>query len=286
MLGAVRVHRHHSAELQFELAFAGPTPALAGVVRQYAGWIDQSPVQRGLREVPSGDVPLVILFRGKTDHRDIFTAGLHDAATIVTSDGPTAGVQANLTAVGARLFFNQPLSAFTNQTLGLDDVIGPVARRLQAELHDATTWEARFALLDRFIASRVAAARSPARALVWSWEQLIRTDGRSTIAALVDEVGWSERHFAREFRHHLGMTPKAYARVLRFANVVKQLTTRRDPRLVDIALDCGYYDQAHFTREFRSFAGVTPKELLASRSPDESGFLPAPVPVRGSEPER
>jgi len=285
MLSGVRVHRHHSAELQFELAFAAPAPALAGVVRQYAGWIDRSPVQRGLREVPSGDVPLVILFQGKTDHRDIFAAGLQDSATIVKADGPTAGVQANLTAVGARLFFNQPLSAFTNQTLDLDDVIGPAARRLQSELHDASTWEARFAILDRFIASRVAASRSPSRALVWSWEQLTRTAGRTTIAALLDEVGWSERHFAREFRHHLGMTPKAYARVLRFANVVKQLTTRHEPRLVDIALDCGYYDQAHFTREFRTFAGVTPTELLASRSPDESGFLPSPAPVRESEPE-
>lgn len=116
MLGLMRVHRHHSAELQFELAFAPPVPALAGVVRQYAGWIDWSTVQRGLREVPSGDVPIVILFQGKTDRRDIFTSGLHDSATIVKSDGPTAGVQANLTAVGARLFFNQPLNEFTNRT--------------------------------------------------------------------------------------------------------------------------------------------------------------------------
>jgi AraC-like DNA-binding protein len=256
------------------------------VVRQYAGWIDWSTVQRGLREVPSGDVPLVILFQGKTDCRDVFTSGLHDSATIVKSDGPTAGVQATLTALGARLFFNQPLSEFTNRTLGLDDVIGAPARRLQAELHDAPTWEARFAILDRVIASRVAASRSPSRELTWSWEELTRTAGRVKIAALVDEVGWSERHFAHEFRHQLGMTPKAFARVLRFARVVKQLTMRGQPRLVDIALDCGYYDQAHFTRDFRTFAGITPTELLASRGPDESGFLPEPPSVPKTPPDR
>jgi AraC-like DNA-binding protein len=82
------------------------------------------------------------------------------------------------------------------------------------------------------------------------------------------------------------MTPKAYARLLRFARVVKQLTTRSQPRLVDIALDCGYYDQAHFTRDFRTFAGVTPTELLASRNPDESGFLPEPPNVTATEPDR
>jgi AraC-like DNA-binding protein len=282
----MRVHRHQSAEQRFELAFAPPAPALAGVVREYAGWIDWSPVQLGLREVPSGNLPIVILFRGKTDRRDIFTAGLHDSATIVKSDGPTAGVQATLTAVGARLFFNQPLSAFTNRTLGLDDVIGATARGLQAELHDAPTWEARFAILDRVIAARVAASRSPSRELIWSWEELTRTAGRVRISALVDEIGWSERHFAREFRDHLGMTPKAFARVLRFARVVKQLTRCNTPRLVDIALDCGYYDQAHFTRDFRTFAGITPTELLASRRPDESGFLPEPPSVSKTRPDR
>jgi AraC-like DNA-binding protein len=280
----MRVHRHHSAELRFELAFAPPAPALTRVVRQYAGWIDWSTVQRGLREVPSGDMPLVILFQGKTDRRDIFTSGLHDSATIVKSDGPTAGVQADLTAVGARLFFNQPLSDFTNRTLSLDDVIGATARRLQAELHDAPTWEARFAILDRVIASRVAASRSPSRELMWSWEALTRTAGRMKISALVDEIGWSERHFASEFRRQLGMTPKAFARVLRFARVVRQLTTRSQPRLVDIALDCGYYDQAHFARDFRTFAGITPTELLASRNPDGSGFLPEPHIVPNTQP--
>jgi AraC-like DNA-binding protein len=73
------------------------------------------------------------------------------------------------------------------------------------------------------------------------------------IAALVDEIGWSERHFAREFRYHLGMTPKGFA------------------RMVDIALDCSYYDQARFTRDFRTLARITPTELLASRNPGESG---------------
>lgn len=273
----MRIHRHHSAELRFELAFAQPTPALAGVVRQYAGWIDWSPVQRGLRELPSGDVPLIILFQGKTNQYDIFTAGLHDSATIVKSDGPTAGVQANFTALGARRFFNQPLSAFTNRTVGLDDAIGVTARRLQAELHDAQTWEARFAILDREIASRVSASRRPGRQPAWAWEQLTRTAGQVKIASLVNELGWSERHFAREFGHHLGLTPKAFARVLRFTRVVERLTEPSDARLVDIALDCGYYDQAHFTHDFRALAGVTPTELMASRSPDESGFFPQPL---------
>lgn len=272
----MRVHRHHSAELQFELAFADPAPSLAGVVRRYAGWIDWSPVQRGLREVPSGDIPLVILFQGKSNRFDIFTSGLHDSATIVKSDGPTAGVQVDFTTLGARRFFNRPLHELRNRTISLDDLLGSSARLLQAELHDAPTWEARFAILDRDIGARVGVARSLAPELVWSWQRLTQTAGRATIASVVRDIGWSERHFAREFERQLGMRPKAFARLVRFTRAVRRLTAHRDASLADLALACGYYDQAHFTREFHAFAGITPTELLLSRSPDESGFFPEP----------
>jgi AraC-like DNA-binding protein len=268
----VRVHHHQSEQLQFELAVAQPPASLTGLVREYVGWIDRSPSQLALRELPSGSIPLIIHFKGRVGGHDSFTAGLHDAATIVRSDQPTAGVQANFTALGACLFFNRPLADFSNRTVGLDDVLGAPARRLKAELLDAATWEARFAVLDREITSRIQAARQPADEISWAWKQLTRTAGRTRIRTLVDEIGWSERHFARQFGQQIGMTPKAFARILRFNRAVRRLTSPREARLADLALDCGYFDQAHFTHDFRAFAGVTPSELLADWRPEFGGF--------------
>jgi AraC-like DNA-binding protein len=85
-------------------------------------------------------------------------------------------------------------------------------------------------------------------------------------------VGWSERHFAVQFREQVGVAPKAFARILRFARAVRLLTSDRAPDLADLALACGYYDQAHFARDFRAFAGTTPTALLESRFPAHSGF--------------
>jgi AraC-like DNA-binding protein len=268
----VHIHNHHSEHMRFELAVAQPPASLRGLVREYVGWVDRSPSGLGLRELPSGNVPLIIHFAGRVGEHDSFMAGLYDAATIVESSEPTAGVQANFTALGARLFFNRPLADFSNRTVGLDDVFGAAARRLKAELLDATTWEARFAILDREIESRVQAARRPAREISWAWDQLSRTAGQMRIRTLVDEIGWSERHFARQFDRQIGMTPKAFARVLRFGRAVRHLTRGGEARLADIALDCGYFDQAHFTRDFRAFAGVTPSDLLASWRPAFGGF--------------
>ena len=257
--------------MQFELASAAPAATLTGLVREYVGWFDWSSTPTSLRELPSGDIPLIIYFDGRPSGREAFTAGLHDAAVIATLTGPAGGVQANLTALGARLFFDRPLAGLTNCTVNLDDLLGPSIWRLQSELHDARTWEARFAVLDREIASRILTARRPRAELTWAWEQLVRTAGQVRVGALSSKIGWSDRHFARQFAREIGTTPKAFARVLRFGSAVRLLTQRSDC-LTDIALDCGYYDQAHFTRDFRELAGVTPTELLASRRPAESGF--------------
>ena len=70
----------------------------------------------------------------------------------------------------------------------------------------------------------------------------------------------------------MGLKPKVLARLMRFGRAVEQLKTASRVHLVDIAYECGYYDQAHFARDFHVFAGVTPTELVRSRLPDSAGF--------------
>jgi AraC-like DNA-binding protein len=139
-------------------------------------------------------------------------------------------------------------------------------------LQDALTWEERFSILDAEILWRVERSRQLPTEIVWAWHRLVQSDGRIRIAELVRELGWSERHFARQFNEHIGLSPKVFARVLRFAGAVRVLTTDRSIDLADVALACGYFDQSHFTREFRAFAGTTPVALRGSRLPKQAGF--------------
>jgi AraC-like DNA-binding protein len=278
----MRLLRHDSPHMQFELAFAAPDEGLRPYVRKYVGWFERSTTSGCRRELPSGEVPLIINFGSRVRERKAtsdewrehgsFTAGLHEAFTVVKSTGPSHGIQVNFTAIGARLFYDRPLSDFTNRTVELADVFGSSADTLIARLYDAASWETRFGILDYEIGSRIISARQPAQPVTWAWQELLKSGGRTPIAELVRQIGWSQRHFVAQFRDHVGLTPKAFARILRFSRAVRVLTTdKREVTLADVALECSYYDQAHFTRDFREFAGITPSALLESRLPD-GGF--------------
>ena len=97
-------------------------------------------------------------------------------------------------------------------------------------------------------------ARQAAPEVGWAWRELCRTGGRTGVAALTAATGWSHRHLATRFRQQVGLSPKAFGRVLRFQRAVDLLRAPAPPALAEIAASCGYFDQAHLNRDFRELA--------------------------------
>ena len=94
-----------------------------------------------------------------------------------------------------------------------------------------------------------------------------RAPETASIAAVTGAIGMSAKRFIERFKNEVGMTPKRYCRVRRFQ---RALASAHRPAGVDwtqVALDCGYFDQAHFIHDFKSFAGVTPTAYHAARTP-------------------
>ncbi|MEV1296037.1 AraC family transcriptional regulator [Pseudonocardia sp. NPDC049635] len=89
------------------------------------------------------------------------------------------------------------------------------------------------------------------------------TAGAVVIGELAEETGWSRSHLADRFRDQTGLTPKTAAGLLRFTRAV-DLLHDGDMSLPSVAATCGYYDQAHLNRDFRSFAGCTPTQWRRS----------------------
>jgi len=208
---------------------------------------------------------------GTVEYRSAFVAGPHDSYSLYEWTGDAHGVQVDLSPIGASLVLGVPMNELTNRVIELEDVLGAWGRRLAERLHDAPGWEARFGLLDSVIAARLAEAVEPALGVVQAWRLLEASGGQVSIRTLADEIDCSHEHLTRLFRHQLGLPPKTLARILRFDRVMHRLERGAGGPWTDIALDCGYYDQAHLIRDFHQFAGSTPRQFLELRLPEGGG---------------
>ncbi|MPZ67297.1 MAG: helix-turn-helix domain-containing protein [Pseudonocardiaceae bacterium] len=94
-------------------------------------------------------------------------------------------------------------------------------------------------------------------------------------AARPSRAPWSRRHLGERFRREYGLTPKQIARVMRFRDGEPAAARHRPSGLAELAARCGYYDQAHLTREWREFAGCPPTTWLAEELPSVQDSEPA-----------
>ena len=113
--------------------------------------------------------------------------------------------------------------------------------------------------------------------------RLAASHGAVPVGALADAAGVSGNHLAAQFKSHVGVTPKRVARIYRFARLIVSVDALRPVDWPQLAQTAGYFDQAHFGREFKDFTGHTPTEYLALRRrfPAERGFPPdyGPMPA-------
>jgi transcriptional regulator GlxA family with amidase domain len=137
-------------------------------------------------------------------------------------------------------------------------VLGDPAEQLEVALSSAAGADEVTAMLDRFFTEsmRTDAGTAPfERALT----ALVEGQGRTPVGELADLAGCSPRQLERLFASRLGFPPRTVGRVLRFQQALRSLMTDPGISLGAVAAECGYYDQAHFVRDFRIFSGGVPR---------------------------
>jgi AraC-like DNA-binding protein len=195
-------------------------------------------------------------------------SGFHTTPAVIRHNGNQHGIQLAVTPAGARALFAMPAGEVAADAVPLDALWGRMAAELLDRLDGAASWGERFAVLDRFLL-RIAAGRAEVPSGVRdetaeAFRRLLETGGRVGVAALAEEVGWSRRHLSDQFVSEYGIGPKEMARVLRFEQSKAMFLQPGHAQLAAIAADCGYADQAHMAREWRTLAGASPTQWLAA----------------------
>ena len=165
-----------------------------------------------------------------------------------------------LTPAGAYALFARPMHEVASLTVDLGDVAGAAAEELAATCSAAPTGELCVRAALEWIDGRLAAATRVDSAVDWMLAQIRGRAGAVSIARLRDHVGWSKTRLTTKFVEQVGVSPKQYARVMRFNHALRLIHTGR-ASLADVAIEAGYYDQPHLNAEFKQLSGFTPTEF-------------------------
>jgi AraC-like DNA-binding protein len=232
-------------------ASVGVAPAsahLGAYVLGYGGFRSGTGAAINHRMLPVAGATLVIDVNG---HGAVVT-GPRDRAAIA-AERWGCGVTVGLTPAGVRAVLGMPMGELAGATVPFDEP------ELVERLADAAAWGGRFAILDGWVQRKIREARDGIDPrIAAAWKQLQRPNPAG-IEAVAAGLGVRRRLLEQGFRHYVGIPPGTVARIARFQRGVGMLAG--EVALGRAAVDCGYADQPHLTREVRAMSGCTPAEL-------------------------
>jgi len=168
---------------------------------------------------------------------------------------------------GAYPFVSAPQSELASQVLPLDSIWGRKGRELHLQIGDSVDLADSVKHVERLLLCFLSEFKHLDEGLLKTTAFILQSGGCASVEILAGHLGISLRKLDRMFNAKVGLTPKALCRVIRFQQVFKLLERgqrRRD--WAQIAIECGYYDQAHFIKEFSTFAGQAPTSYFAAQN--------------------
>jgi AraC-like DNA-binding protein len=164
---------------------------------------------------------------------------------------------------GAFSFLPMPLEELRNAHVAVESIYGASASALRDRLINAIPAREKFAILEDFLRCRMIGS-VPLHPAVTHALRCFQCERAPAVSEIVDQIGLSSRRFSRIFSEQVGLTPKVFHRVQRFQRTMGSVTSAREVDWARLAVEAGYYDQAHFIHEFHSFCSVTPSTFLGT----------------------
>ncbi|WP_020407545.1 AraC family transcriptional regulator [Hahella ganghwensis] len=193
---------------------------------------------------------------GGISYGPVVIGGVRSVYYIRDISRPTRSVGVLLKPGVSEWLFGSHSDEFSHRHTCVDLVWGREAELIREQLSELSQVR-QLAMVESWLARRLSVADAPSQVMV---DALKRLEARETIRSVVEYSGYSHRHFNALFRRFVGLTPKAYSRILQFQRLVDRLKYSPQQSMAEIALEAGYSDQAHCSRHFLATAGITLSE--------------------------
>ncbi|MDM1295283.1 helix-turn-helix transcriptional regulator [Sphingobacterium sp. N143] len=154
----------------------------------------------------------------------------------------------------------------TNGSLDILSLLGREGDRLVSDMLKSAHFDKRIEIISTYLSAKI---QNPSKKFLQAQQSIVlihSNEAEITVDELVQRAHISERQFERNFKTLTGFSARTYLKIIKFERALKNMknSIHRNDLLTSIALDSGYYDQAHFNRHFRQFTGKSPLNHLNS----------------------
>lgn len=255
-----------------------PSALLAPYVKNY--WILRiDSMYAGERVIPTGYLQLIFhkgdrMFSSAESGLQprSFVGGQSMGFSDLISSGKTHMIVAAFHPAGARPFFNIPLDKFFGMNISVDEIEDRGYNDLGEKLQETGDDSACIDLIEKHLISRLYSANVYNLQRIGAAVELAHRQNEINMDLMAGASCLSKKQFNRIFSEYVGVNPKKFLRVVRFQRALHLWQNNLHIELAQLACDCGFYDQSHMIREFKTLSGYTPTEYLAACAPHSDLF--------------
>lgn len=244
-----------------------PSPALQPYIKHFL--LIESEQGMVNRILPDTSIVIAFRLKGKVsycDNGDTHTfpqtviSGIRETSRLVDYEKGASNLLVIFNEGGAAAFFKEPMHELGSLSTSLNDLIHhSKVSAIEEELAAANNDHRRILILERFLLGELKKAE-PDHLVREAIEQIKLMKGDIKIKDLLTRLPISRDPFEKRFRKITGTSPKHFAAIIRLKNLIENY--KDNSTLTQAAYSAGYFDQAHFIKDFRAFTGQTPLEFF------------------------
>lgn len=234
--------------------------------------VQETPVETTYKVLPDTGLVIGFQYKGRLSLMDKQSetalsisgiSGLADHSRTFKNSPEIGTVLVFFREAGATPFFKQPLHELFRESVSLDNfMLRSELLYLEEQLAEATSDSSRITIVEHFLIKRMTATE-PDKLVLAALALIHKSKGNIRIGELTEQLHISQSPFEKRFRQAVGASPKKFASIVRLKYVLQQYSSANS--LTDLGYEAGFYDQAHFIKEFRAFTDDTPETFFAKK---------------------
>lgn len=262
-----------------------PEPPLGNYISSFVYYKDYNPEHSIEKLLPDGSVNIIIeldeikrytfeeSFTPKTKCIKAWISGMQNVPVYYSAVKSSRMFVIQFKASGSYPFLQLPLPELNNLIIDAELVLGNDILWLREQLLESSTPEFMFSHVENWLINRAKNSALPEAIVDFATTQIIQRPTLNSLKSIAAKSGYSQKQFIEIFKKYVGLAPKSFQRIVRFNNVLAEITKQKKIDWSGISSDCGYYDQAHFINEFKYFSGINPTEYLVQKG-EYPNYLP------------